>query len=269
MDRATIVKLGGSAITDKKKSCTPNLQLIHRVADELADYPGDLILLHGGGSYAHPLALRSSLQKGFVRKSQLNAVSEIELQLDELTRIVGVSLLLRNRPFVPIKALSCMELKSGRLSNSFLQPFILALKVGLTPLMHGDVVFDENQGFGILSADRIASLLASKLPVSRVLFGSDVDGVYTENPKTSKRAELVPTVTRENYRLVLRSLRKTSPEDASGGMFGKVVEAINLARRGCETHIFNLTRESTLSDLLERRKLHGTRFAPWKARVSE
>ncbi len=269
MDKTTIVKLGGSAITDKSKSCTPNLRLIHRVADELADYPGDLILLHGGGSYAHPLALRSSLQKGFVRKSQLNAVSEIELQLDELTRIVGVSLLLRNRPFAPIRAMSCMMLKSGRLSNSFLQPFIFALRVGLTPLMHGDVAFDENQGFGILSADRIASLLASKLPVSRVLFGSDVDGVYTDDPKTSKHAEFVETVNRENYRSVLRRVRQTSGVDASGGMFGKVIEAINLARRGCESHIFNLKRESTLRDLVEGRKLHGTWFAPWEKRVSE
>ena len=264
MDKATIVKLGGSAITDKSRPCTPNLQLIHRAADELAHYRGDLVLLHGGGSYAHPLALSSSLKDGFVRKSQLNAVSEIELQLDELTRIVGVSLLLRNRPFVPIKAMSCMRLRSGHLSNSFLQPLVSALKLGLTPLMHGDIAFDENRGFGILSADRIASLLASKLPVSRVLFGSDVDGVYTENPKTSKEAEFVETVTHENYKSVLMRVRKTSGVDASGGMFGKVVEAIHLARKGCESHIFNLTRESTLRDLLGRSKLHGTRFVPWE-----
>ncbi|HZY94970.1 MAG TPA: isopentenyl phosphate kinase [Candidatus Bathyarchaeia archaeon] len=269
MDKSTIVKLGGSAITDKSKPCTPNLQLIHRAADELANYHGDLILLHGGGSYAHPLALSSSLQKGFVRKSQLNAVSQIELQLDELTRIVGVSLLLRNRPFAPIKAMSCMKLKSGQISKFFLEAFISALKLGLTPLMHGDIAFDENQGFGILSADRIASLLASNLPVSRVLFGSDVDGVYTENPKTSKRAEFVETINRKNYKSVLKRVRKTSAVDASGGMCGKVIEAISLARRGCESHIFNLKRESTLRDLVEGKKLHGTRFAPWEERVSE
>jgi isopentenyl phosphate kinase len=263
MDKITLVKLGGSAITEKSKPCTPNLQLIHRVADDLAHYPGNLILLLGGGSYAHPLALSSSLQNGFVRKSQLRAISEIGLQLDELTRIVGVSLLLRNRPFAPIKAMSCMKLRSGHPSTFFLQPLMSALKLGLTPLMHGDIAFDDNRGFGIISADRIASLLASKLPVSRVLFASDVDGVYTENPKTSKRAEFVDAVTRENYRSVLKSLRKTSSHDASGGMLGKVVEAINLARRGYESHIFNLTRESTLPDLLERKKRHGTRFAPW------
>lgn len=269
MHKVTVVKLGGSAITHKSKPCTPNLALIHRSADQLAGYRGDFILLHGGGSYAHPLALRTALQKGFLRKSQFDAISEIELQLDELTRIVGVSLLLRNRPFVPIRAMSSITLRSGRVSKFFFHPIISALKVGLTPVIHGDVAFDDNRGFGILSADRIASLLASKLPVSRVLFGSDVDGVYTENPKTSERAELVKTVTRENYGLVLKDLRKSSFEDASGGMFGKVVEAIHLAKRGCECYIFNLKRESAMRDLLEGRRLHGTRFPSWGRRVSK
>src|SRR5207253_9469990 len=91
--------------------------------------------------------------------SQLSSVSEIELNLDQLTRIIGVGLLLRHRPFVPLAPMSFMTLRQGRVGRSFLDPITAALRLGLIPLIHGDVAFDEIRGCGIVSADRIASLL--------------------------------------------------------------------------------------------------------------
>jgi isopentenyl phosphate kinase len=269
MRPVTIVKLGGSAITDKGKECTPNLALIHEAADQIASYNGKLILLHGAGSYGHPLAMNAKLNDGYRSRNQLQAISEIQLQLDELSRIIGVSLLLSKVPFVPIKPLSCFSLRKGRVLRSFLDPIASALRLGFIPLLHGDIVFDQVDGFGILSADAIASYLAQKFFITRVLFGSDVDGIHTKDPKKSRSAKLVTEINRTNYLHVAAELRRSSNLDASGGMYGKFAEAILLARRGCEVNIFNLKKPHALREMLTKTRFHGTRFVPWRVSRSK
>jgi isopentenyl phosphate kinase len=264
MESATVVKLGGSIITDKSKECTPNLESIYSAADDLASYHRPLILLHGGGSYAHPIVRRARLQVGVTARFQLRYISETELHLDELTRIIGVSLLKRGKPFVPIRPMSFITLNGGRIGRYFVEPIVRALNLGLVPLIHGDLAFDVQRGCGIVSADRIASMLGEKLKVSRVLFGCDVDGVYTENPKTSKHATLIEVVSRKNYLKVLSMLEKTHSLDATGSMLGKVKEAIRLARHGRTSYIFNMSRKHALRDALNGVMSRGTTFSPWQ-----
>ena len=263
MKAPVVVKLGGSAITDKSKASTARLEVIHNAIKEVAAFSGPMILLHGGGSFAHPFVSRAALRNGFRQKSQLSLVSEIELNLDQLTRIIGVGLLLRHRPYVPLAPMSFMTVRRGQVGRSFLDPITAALRLGLIPLIHGDVAFDEIRGCGIVSADRIASLLGEKMGASRVLFGSDVDGLYDENPITSSKAELIAEVNRGNFARVLKGL-KPSRGDVTGGMGGKALEALWLAKHGCESYVFNLTKSGNLRSLLRGSSSIGTRFVAWK-----
>ncbi len=263
MRPVTVVKLGGSAITDKSKDCTPDLPVIHRSAEQISRYKEPLIVLHGGGSFAHPIVRRARLQDGYRDRSQLEQVSETELFLDQLTRIVGVSLLLVGKPFVPIRPLSFVLMRNGRIVDAFVRPIEKAVDLGLVPLIHGDLAFDLVKGFGVLSADTLASFLGSSFRALRVLYGCDVDGVYTGNPKVSASAQIIPRVDRTNATRVLRSLRRERTSDATGGMLGKVKEAVQLAKNGCECHIFNLKRENALEKALQGAPSTGTRFVPW------
>ena|SRR2546425_1987551 len=263
MQAPVVVKLGGSAITDKSKTSTARLEVIHDAIKEVVSYSGPVVLLHGGGSFAHPFVSKAALRNGFRQKSQLVSVSEIELNLDQLTRIIGVGLLLRHRPFVPLSPMSFMTLRRGHVGRSFLAPVTAALRLGLIPLIHGDVTFDEVRGCGIVSADRIASLLGEKIGTSKILFGCDVDGLYDGNPKSSSKAELIVEVNRGNYVQVLKGLKPTSG-DVTGGMRGKALEALRLAKHGCESYIFNLTESGNLGRLLRGSSSIGTRFVPWR-----
>ena len=263
MKAPVVVKLGGSAITVKSKASTARLEVIHNAIKEVVSYSGPMVLLHGGGSFAHPFVSRAALRNGFRQKSQLSSVSEIELNLDQLTRIIGVGLLLRHRPFVPLAPMSFMTLRRGQVGRSFLDPINAALRLGLIPLIHGDVAFDEIRGCSIVSADRIASLLGEKIGTSRVLFGCDVDGLYDGNPKSSSKAELIVEVNRDNYLQVLKGLKPTTG-DVTGGMRGKALEALRLAKHGYECYIFNLTESGNLGSLLRGSSSIGTRFVPWR-----
>ena len=262
MDQLTILKLGGSAITDKARECTPDIPAIQHIADQLRDYNLPLIIVHGGGSYAHPLVTRSGIGRGLRDRTQLRSVSDTEFNLSQLTRIICASLLLRNKLVVPFHPMSFAIFDKRKVKRIMLDPIRKALRVGLIPLLHGDLVFDESQGIGVLSGDRIASLIGPRLGASRVLLGCDVDGVYSENPKNSPKATLIPEVTSENFHLVLDASRGHSA-DATGGMGSKVREAIRLAERGCECYIFNLRERNTLQRLLKGDVITGTRFVPW------
>ena len=269
METPTVVKLGGSIITDKSKECTPNLESIYKAVDDLAGYHRPLILLHGGGGYAHPIVRRARIQSGITTRFQLRQISDTELHLDELTRIIGVSLLRSGMPFVPIRPMSFIVLNGGEVVRYFIEPIVMALKLGLVPLIHGDLAFDLEKGCGIVSADRIASMLGEKLKLSRVLFGCDVDGVFTRDPKTSKNAKLIEIVSQRNYLKVLRALKTTASSDATGSMLGKVTEAVRLARLGQTSYIFNMGREHALRDALNGVMSRGTEFSPWHSHAQK
>src|SRR2546423_8704765 len=102
MKAPVVVKLGGSAITVKSKASTARLEAIHNAIKEVLPYSGPMVLLHGGGSFAHPFVSRAALRNGVRQKPQLSSPSEIELNLDQRAALIGLRLLLRHRPFVPL-----------------------------------------------------------------------------------------------------------------------------------------------------------------------
>jgi isopentenyl phosphate kinase len=268
MRQITVLKLGGSAITDKAGECTPDIPAIQNVADQLRDYDLPLLLIHGGGSYAHPFVAKSGLGKGLRDRSQLRSISETEFYLGQLTRIICASLLLRGKLPVPFHPMSFVTFDNGKVKRVLLDPIRKALHAGLIPLLHGDLVFDESRGIGVLSGDRIASLVGLKLGASRVLLGSDVDGVYSQNPKTFPSATPISEVTSDNFRSVLEASQGASG-DATGGMAEKVRQALELAKNGCECYIFNLKEKNALRRILAGDRTIGTKFVPWtKSRKS-
>lgn len=264
--RPVVLKLGGSAITYKSKKCSPNLPAIQASIDQIARARGQLILVHGGGSFAHPFVVEAGLQTGYSDRSQLRAIAETEMFLDQLTRIISAGLLSNNLPCVPLRPMDFIILGNGRILRSFLEPISRALRLGLMPVIHGDLVFDTRLQCTVLSGDTLASFLGKTLNARRVLFGCDVDGVYSRDPKNSSQAIMVEEVTKSNYKSVLRSLRDETDRDATGGMLRKVLEAVELARNGVESLIFNLGRSQLLGDVLRGRRVDGTRFVPWRVR---
>jgi isopentenyl phosphate kinase len=66
---------------------------------------------------------------------------------------------------------------------------------GYIPQLYGDVVLDETADFSICSGDQIIAKLAGKIKPNRVIFLTDVDGVYADDPRKSKKSGLASDVT--------------------------------------------------------------------------
>ena len=249
-----VLKLGGSAITDKDSPFTPNLDVIEGVAKELADYNpnGRVALVYGGGSFGHYVA-EKHLKEGIV--STAAGASEIRSAMLSLSKIVTDVFLKQGLPIFCINASGCFILKGGSVQATFLDPVAFSLRAGLLPAIGGDVVLDEEGGARILSGDRIARLLAINFHSKALLFGTDVDGILTPKGciKSLRRGE-IPTV--------LENLQGRRG-DVTGGMEGKVREIdAYLSEGGSLSVILNIKKRGRLTKILAGEPVEGTYIRP-------
>lgn len=241
-----IVKFGGSAITFKDEFKKANMQVINRLADEVYKSLShvDLIIIHGGGSFGHPLAHKYGLVRGFSSDGQLIGLAETRFAMNELNQIIVEALIDAGVPAITIQPSSCVVLSDGLISHFYLEPIKFALKLNCVPVLFGDVVFDEVLGFTILSGDKISSYLALKLNAKRLVFACDVDGVYTSDPKVNRNAKFIPVIGADELDGFLKSFSVEGGVafDVTGGIIGKLRELVEPALRGVEVLIVNALR---------------------------
>ncbi len=259
-----IIKLGGSVITDKSAKNVPKLGKISEIADAISSLSGELILIHGAGSFAHPIVLEHRLQEGLSSKEQLKGFVEAKYQLLELQRILIREFQSRDVMVAPIMPSSCIVASDGRISAFNLAPIRKFMELGLMPLLHGDLVPDRKRGLSVVSGDQLALHLAERMRARMVIFGCDVDGLFDRDPRDDPDAKLIPLVTPSNYEEALRAAGGSGGSDVTGGMRGKVLESIRLARKGIEVVILNLNRPWELGKAIRGEPLRCTRFPPAK-----
>jgi isopentenyl phosphate kinase len=244
-----VLKLGGSVITDKS-SDTPRVCGAHleRLAAEIADAYESikertrLIVVHGAGSYGHPIVKRTGIDKGVTSAEQALAFAETQALQNELNGIVVRALLARGLPAMPLQPSAAAVMQDGRLVEMDLGAVRGLVSTGLVPVLFGVPAFDRSRGGAILSGDQIVAFLAVKLEAKLVIVGTDVDGVFTADPKTNPEATLIKQFTAEDLSLLQEVRDETARADVTGGMLGKVAELRVLAERGIETVVVNATK---------------------------
>jgi len=258
----TIIKLGGSVITDKRREFFARLDRIERISREIAKIKTRIILIHGAGSFGHPIVKKYDLHLGYRNKRQLEALSETKSRLIDLDKILIGLLRKHGVPVVPFMPSSFMLASRGRIIRADLQALKTFLELGIVPLLCGDVVPDGEMGFSVISGDQIAIYLAGTMNARQVIFGCDVDGVYSADPKKNPNATLIEVVTPSTFKNLLQSVSEPASPDVTGGMLGKIRESLRLVEKGIDVVIMNLTRPKDLVKLVEGKKISCTRLAP-------
>ncbi|MEM2795768.1 MAG: isopentenyl phosphate kinase [Candidatus Hadarchaeales archaeon] len=253
--RPVIVKLGGSVITDKSRKFRVRRRILERIADEIAECGEELIVVHGGGSFGHPVAKEYGLTEGFKNERQLKGFVLTHLAMVKLNQEIVKTFAFKGIPAVPVQPSACMVVSDGRIVEAELRPLRNMLSLGLLPVLFGDVVPDERRGFTILSGDQIVSFLAISLKAKRVVVGVDVDGVYTANPKISKSAELLKEIAPVDLK---RMSFGESSTDVTGGMYAKVSELFLPAKKGINVQIVNAMKPGILARAIKGETNLGT-----------
>jgi len=255
-----ILKLGGSVITRKEKPSTVNLRAIRRLASEISSAEvARLVLVHGGGSFAHPLAKRYAIKEGYKNKaSQALGFALTHQAMVALNKLVVDALIQNKLPAVAVSPSSCIITKSGRIQTMAEEPLKELLQTGFVPVLYGDAVVDSDLGFTILSGDQLIAYLAMRLNAQRIIVGIDVDGLYTADPKTDPSARLVSHITLNKLKSMQQKIEEAKVTDVTGGMLGKIAELIPSLEKGITALIVNATKPKNIYKALKGEKVIGT-----------
>jgi len=239
----TIIKIGGSVVTCKESDSPKiNLKNLKAVAKQLKNFKKPYILIHGAGSFGHPLVKKTGIDKGIKNKDQLVAFAETQKLQNQLNYLVCGALIKEGIPAVPCQPSSHAVLKRGRLAHFSVEAIKGMVSIGLVPVCYGVPAYDKVQGSAILSGDQIAPYLALKLGAQKIIEAGDVEGIFTSDPKKDKSAKIVEEINDKNFKEVEKYLSGSQTTDVTGGMKQKYLELGKTARKGIITQIVHFER---------------------------
>lgn len=124
------------------------------------------------------------------------------------------------------------------------------IALGVVPVINeNDSVATEEIRFG--DNDRLAARIAQAAGAGGVVLLSDVDGLYTTNPKNDPDARLVESVNRIDARIRAMADGGSASGMGSGGMLSKLEAARIATSAGAHLAIANGTHEHPLARLAE------------------
>lgn len=256
-----ILKIGGSALTIKDAK-TPTLdgKNLERIAHEASYYNDDMIIVHGAGSFGHIYAQQYKIgDKPIAPKDdyKIEGMCIIQSSMQLFNHKIVTKLQEKGIPAIGLKPSSFIMTRNKRIDVFDTNMVKRYVDEGFVPVLYGDAVLDLNDDikFAILSGDQIITHLAKELQCNRVILSSDVDGIYTDNPKNNPDAELIEIVTRDTQ---LKVTENKNQADVTGGMMGKINELLALADEGIESQIINAEVEGNIQQAVSGQKVKGT-----------
>src|SRR5271165_7073019 len=259
--RRLVVKLGSSVVADGDGA--PRMDVLARVCDQLAHQhrEGCEVIVVTSGAIAHGMRVMDLPQRptsiGALQAASAVGQGKLYRVYDEL---------LRDRGLTSAQVLLTFFDMSARTHYlNARQTLSTLLEWRVVPVINeNDTTTTDEISFG--DNDFLAAQVAVLVSADLLVLLTDIDGLYTDDPRRAPDAELVRTVTDFTALSDLEIGNSTSLL-GSGGMRSKVVAADMATAAGIRTVICNGLREGALESLLAG-AAEGTEFPPREARYS-
>lgn len=251
----TLVKIGGSLITDKTREKAfrqPTASRLAREVREVLDQDGTLRLVigHGSGSFGHYAADRYHTMRGVSSQADWIGFAEVAAVASELSCLVAATFQEVGVPVWRLQPSASAQCEDGVMTSMNTDVISTAIEKKLIPLVHGDVSLDVVRGGTIISTETIFKYLAQKLPVTRIILLGEVAGVY------DTAQHVIPKITPQNYSDVADALGGSRGTDVTGGMLSKVQDMLSLVQshssleiRIADGRVPNLLQDILLGDV--------------------
>lgn len=258
--KRVVIKIGSSVITSREQGL--NLARIDDLAKEVCQFQkqGRQVVLVSSGAVASGLE-----PLGLTQRPQ-------DIALKQAAAAVGQSRLMWSyekafRPFgltVAQVLLTHEDLSQRRRFLNARNTLLTLMGRGVIPIINeNDTVAVEEIQFG--DNDMLAGLVAHLIDAQLLIILSDVEGLYTQDPKESSHAELLRVV--EEVTPEIEGLAGgTTTAEGTGGMASKVRAAKQAATYGVATIVVNGKIQGVLTRLSSGDEL-GTLFLPHPSRL--
>jgi isopentenyl phosphate kinase len=231
LHKLTLIKLGGSVVTFKEKPLTANIDAIDGISRALTQLGVPVIIVHGGGSFGHYWSVKYDMHTKSANYD-VHGVSVVHESMIALNQIIVNSLI---RVGLNPYGMTPSALTTGP------KPIVAKIKriyamaqSKAIPVTFGDIVHVGGTKYSILSGDALMTILARVLRPLRIIFATNVDGIY----KDSVSRELINKMQVADKRKSIEFF-KASGTDATGGMQRKVTEAFKIASHGMDVMLIN------------------------------
>lgn len=250
MAELTLIKLGGSVLTDKTGRESLRAEVLRRLCAELAPaLPPACIVGHGSGSFGHRTAVEHGIVDGVFATSESSAAEATRASALRLHGRVLGAMIQAGVDAVSLPPADWCIWRQGELSADP-DPVRSALDQGSVPLVMGDVVPRSQGGARIASTEEVFLVVAEYLSVDRAIWVGDTDGILD-----SDGATIGELTSRDRFHF-----ENSVGADVTGGMSLRWRAVQRLAGQGVESVLINGLREGQLTAALSGDPVAGTRI---------
>ncbi|MGQ8366458.1 glutamate 5-kinase [Glaciecola sp. 1036] len=249
--QTAVIKIGSALISPDGKGCsTQFMQHIARFISESRKQNKDVILVSSGSVAAARGVVKTGVAVTRSQKAAMAAVGQ--------TKMMGVWSSLFDFPCAQL-LLTVDDLNDRRRYVNIKNTIQELLDNGVLPIVNeNDTVAVETSKVG--DNDNLAAHTAIAMQADCLIICTDVDGLYTGNPRTNPTAKRIDTVEKiDNGIMSLAGGAGSSV--GTGGMVTKIQAAKRCTHSGIQTLLVSGTDPTTFDSLLDG-NCPGTLFLP-------
>jgi glutamate 5-kinase len=256
-----VVKIGSNILADEKEGL--NTKRISSIAADIAELKNEgyeVVIVSSG-------AVAAGMRKlGLKQKPR-------DIQLKQAAAAVGQSSLMwaYEKSFgdfnvkVAQVLLTQEDFSDRKRYINSKNTLLTLLSYGVVPIVNeNDTVATDEIRFG--DNDNLAALVSVLTEADRLVILSDVEGLYTEDPRFNPGAELVSCV-EEITAEIEKSSGRAGSSVGTGGMYSKVLAAKKAVSHCIPVNIISGKKKGLIKAILNG-KQHGTFFRPGPCRLS-
>jgi glutamate 5-kinase len=256
-----VVKIGSNIIADVNKGLdTKRIASIASEISELQDTGYDIVIVSSGAIAAgmRKLALKEKpkdikFKQAAAAVGQSSLMWAYERSFGDYGKKVAQVLLTRD------------DFSDRKKYINSKNTILTLLSYGIIPIINeNDTVATDEIKFG--DNDYLASLVAGLIEAERFIILSDVEGLYTEDPRHSAKAKVI-----EHVEEITPELEKIADSAGSavgtGGMYSKIIAAKRAVNHGIIVHIISGRKDGLITSLMKGNH-YGTVFKPRKEKLS-
>ncbi len=265
-----IIKLGGSILTDKNTPYSMRNEVINSLISQISDNyqtsnQPKIIVVHGAGSFGHPIANSFSIQNGLNLNipNQTLGLTKTNQSVKKLNTKIVDGFLSRDIPVLSLTTSSVFFQENSVLKFTGFNQIGSLLDLGIIPILFGDILLHDPKNFSIISGDRVifeicksfSSSVNAKYKINKIIFCFDKDGIIISN--TEKDSKVIQNIKSKDLNLI--SLKKFEDSiDVTGNIKGKLEEIKKICELGIPVQLINGQKPNLLSKAMKNEEILST-----------
>ncbi len=258
MDKKRIViKVGTSTLTyENGKINLRRVDTLCKVLSDLRNFGHDIVLVSSGAIGVGMGKLGLPKRPDTTREKQaLAAIGQCELMFmydkffSEYNNTVAQVLLTK------------YSVDTDHKKENVLNTFNTLLQMGIIPIVNENdtVAIDELEGNNFGDNDMLSAIVSKLIGADTLVILTDIDGLYTDNPRTNKDAQHIDVV-EEITDEIMHMAHGSGSNRGTGGMATKLNAAKHVTEASIDCIVLNGEDPTILYDVVDNNKSVGTLF---------